>query len=579
MTDEPGSVDDRWPLLFSPGTDEPPPGAHAPGPLRRGRPPMPKFLDSPEKVEEALNFFGPEGRLLHATAAQALLELEVSVVMAEHRHEGELSAECRDADATASVCPVFRVLADQVAERAYSEGVGPGSPLAEQFPLEASAYYEALKDLVDWQMGFLEEFFDQRAREHGFITREEAERQLDEAYREGLEQGERERQALAEKEKEGGRRRRAPRGKVPMPTFAEAKAIALALADGRTMRHWFEVEGEVALRHVPKDSALLQVKLSGASFSEWMGLPLTTAGLKGILQQGGVPAILVQLVCVQLAIETPRPEMYLDDLIGLMGWKPRTVEEREELRAKIWRSMLLSESLHVIGDRGGVYHDPITKERLSLATRDPLIRIVGQELPVQQAFDQAAVPLKVSWVAGVWIERFRGNRGILTDFGDLCKLTAIPHGKPTGAWAQAMGLTLQQIWREQSSYAKVNMVGDTHKATVKYAGITMRRLLTTYEPEPSLTKFIEQDNPKLVRQHAEGALKLLKERGVVGHYDAPPTGMARQGWLDAYLDYQRDIRPSREALKDSVEINRRATVARKRARSRRPRAATAAAST
>lgn len=52
---------------------------------------------------------------------------------------------------------------------------------------------------------------------------------------------------------------------------------------------------------------------------------------------------------------------------------------------------------------------------------------------------------------------------ILADFGNVRKLAVIKAGKPSGAWAQAIGLALQERWRERASYPQPVRVGDDRR--------------------------------------------------------------------------------------------------------------------
>ena len=88
---------------------------------------------------------------------------------------------------------------------------------------------------------------------------------------------------------------------------------------------------------------------------------------------------------------------------------------------------------------------------LDLTSRDALIRIMGERLPDGTGFDASAPPIEVTFAAGPWIERWQGRRDILAYFGEVRRLAAIPAGKPSGAWAQAVGLALQQVWRERAA--------------------------------------------------------------------------------------------------------------------------------
>jgi hypothetical protein len=42
------------------------------------------------------------------------------------------------------------------------------------------------------------------------------------------------------------------------------------------------------------------------------------------------------------------------------------------------------------------------------------------------------MPLEITFGAGPWIERFKGNRQILAEFGNVRAIARIPGGKPSG---------------------------------------------------------------------------------------------------------------------------------------------------
>ncbi len=88
---------------------------------------------------------------------------------------------------------------------------------------------------------------------------------------------------------------------LPQHTFPEAKAAAIALADGPKLRRWLPVEGEVALRHRVSEREPLQTKLLGAPLLDWLGMPSTLEGLQNELRQLGLPAVLLLHVCLGAA--------------------------------------------------------------------------------------------------------------------------------------------------------------------------------------------------------------------------------------------------------------------------------------
>lgn len=349
---------------------------------------------------------------------------------------------------------------------------------------------------------------------------------------------------------------------IRQPTFQEAKTVAMGIADGPSGRRWATVEGEVALHHAVKDSKL-QTKLVGGPLANWLHLPATVETLREELHRAGLPAVMTYLVCLSQAIEQYEVTLTLDDLIKAIGWQPRSRPERERMRQQIWRWLVLFDGLQVVGCRPGRYRDPATKKVLDLQSTDALIRIMGRRDPVQPALDGSAPPIDVTFAAGPWLNQFRGNRQVLADFGDLRKLAAIPAGKPSGAWAQSIGLALHQLWRERSSRADIAYVGDSKKLTVRVGSYTRRDLLDLFPPEPTVEEVLRSLNPRRAREYWRDAINLLKQEGRIGYYqELKPLKAGRQGWAEEWLDQPLDIRPGEDGKQDVAEIAQRAKNAR-----------------
>ena len=264
---------------------------------------------------------------------------------------------------------------------------------------------------------------------------------------------------------------------LPQQTFAEARAVGQAIAAGPFLKGWDDVEGEVALRHAVAGSPL-EVKLAGSPLLETLCLPMTVQSLRDEVRSLGLPAVLLLHVGLGSVLEqSERGRFYvtvtLDELIAAIGWTPQSIEDRKALRRTIWRWLLLIEQLVVIGQRRGKYADRETRRVLDLTSHDVLIRVMGQMVP-DGIYDPSEPPLEVTFAAGPWVEQWRGRRDILTYFGEVRRLASIPSGKPSGAWAQSIGLALQQIWRERAHDAVAALVGEEHKLTVRLPPITRR---------------------------------------------------------------------------------------------------------
>jgi hypothetical protein len=95
--------------------------------------------------------------------------------------------------------------------------------------------------------------------------------------------------------------------------------------------------------------------------------------------------------------------------------------------------------------------------RLALARKPEQSSAVNEQL----SYDPGQPPVAITYNAGPWIQQWRGNHRVLSYFGDVRKFAALPAGKPSGAWAQAIGLALQQWWREKSALAANRILTDS----------------------------------------------------------------------------------------------------------------------
>jgi hypothetical protein len=352
------------------------------------------------------------------------------------------------------------------------------------------------------------------------------------------------------------------------------KTAGIALADGPMLRRWVEADGETALRHAVK-GAPLETKLIGSPLLDWLGLPNTVNSLRAELKRAGIPAFLLLNVAIGAALDRISAQrlfvtVEIDELVRTIGWEPRSRVERELRRRQVWRWMALFDHMQVIGCRDGKYRDPDTREVIDLTSRDALIRITGRRDPAQLAFDDSQPPLEITYVAGPWIEQWRGDRRILADFGDVRKLAAIPAGKPSGAWAQAIGLALQQKWRERASRATVGRVGEDKKATVHVGTFTRRQLLDLFPPSPTVDEVLTGPHPARAREYRDEAIKHLRRNHIVGFCEATaPLPEKRKGWADSWLDQPLDIHPARPGTDAVAEIAGNAQARRKALERRR----------
>ena len=363
---------------------------------------------------------------------------------------------------------------------------------------------------------------------------------------------------------------------LPGLTFAEVKAGTLAISDGRDRRNWSPIEGALALLHKPK-SAAHQVRFEPNNILvTWWGKPPANAdSLWGELEKMDMDSVMLYHVVLANILFDPKARFTasIDEMIkaiGREGEAKRNAEKRAEWRHKVWRALLLFDSLAIIGARSGTWKEPQNQEgkRVKMAeekliSRDPLFRIIGTRETEQGSFDKSEPPKEVSLVPGEWLMRFHGNREILSDLGDVLKIAAIPRGKAAGNWAACIGLMLNQLWRERAAKATRKRAGD--KETLDFGAFTRRQLLEKTLRSDCDVSLLLQDQKgrgERVREYWKTAIQELKNVDIIGHYSEGEEP-AHEDWRERWLDQWLDIRP-KSAMPQALEINENAAKARKR---------------
>jgi hypothetical protein len=347
---------------------------------------------------------------------------------------------------------------------------------------------------------------------------------------------------------------------VPQQTFMEARNAAIAIADGPFGRRWEEVTGEMALRHA-MPGAFIQTKLTARPVLDFSGLPTDYNGLRQELQNLELAAVLLLNVTICCVLKKPQVSIEIDELIGALGWKPRSAVERSNMRRKVWNWLLLFDRLTVHGLRPRQYKDYLTKEKFDLTSSDALIKITGKRDPAQLGFGNIEPPIEVSWVAGPWLDKFRGNDQVLQYFGDIRKIAAIPSGKAGGAWAQSIGLALNQLWRQRAARTKTALVGEAKRLTARFEPFTRLELLDMFRADPWVEDLLSSDKPHRAREYWDEAIRILKhDAQLISSYKEigeNPAEQKRKGWQEGWLQQELDIRPRAEGTKIVAELSRR----------------------
>lgn len=370
---------------------------------------------------------------------------------------------------------------------------------------------------------------------------------------------------------------------LPHPTFMEARQFAGAISDGRDGRYWGEIPGALALLHCPPKSKLETRYEPGAMMLNWWGVPSAQPQtLYDELARLDFDDVILFQVVLSAILHTEKARwsnISLDSIIKLIGRDTdarRSSETRQKWRNKVWRSLVLFNSMAVCGTRPGVWREPGAKsekrvkmDAQTLYSRDPLIRIVGTRDTEQGTFDGSAPPKEVSIVPGDWLMQFHGNRQFLSEMGNVLQIAQISRGKPSGAWAACAGLMLNQLWREEVTRAPKgrNSRGkETKTEVLRFRPFTRRELLadtvrSAYDVNSILSD--PKNRGERVRTYWNEAVKELKKAGVVGHYAERKTKPG-EDWRAEWLDQLLDIRPIGETLENALTIHDTATKAKRR---------------
>jgi hypothetical protein len=374
---------------------------------------------------------------------------------------------------------------------------------------------------------------------------------------------------------------------LPHPTFIEARQFTGAISDGRDGRHWGEIPGAFALLHCPPKSQHQTRFEPNAMMLNWWGVSSAQPqALFDELARLDFDAVILFQVTLSAILHTEKARwsnVSLDSIIKLIGRDTdarRSSESREKWRRKVWRWLVLFDSMAVYGTRPGRWREPGTKgekrakmDTQALYSRDPLIRIVGTRDTEQGTFDGSAPPKEVSIVPGDWLMQFHGNRELLSEMGNVLQIAQISRGKPSGAWAACAGLMLNQLWREGATRATKgrNSRGkDTKTEVLKFRPFTRRELLAeTVRSDYDVHAIL--NDPKNRRERVETywkeATKELKKRGVIGYY-AELKGRAGDNWREEWLDQPLDIRPVGETLENALTIHDTAAKLKQRSKPR-----------
>lgn len=345
-------------------------------------------------------------------------------------------------------------------------------------------------------------------------------------------------------------RRQLP-GALRHPTYPEAASFAVALSDGPSLRRWLPDSQAIAWHH-QIDGEALTIRFSGDLLSKWWSIPSTSSDMETLLRRAGIDASFLSYNCLGLLVESEGiADVTIDNLIALVGWKPRSSAQRQEQRRMVWEWVNVMACFEVNGRRRGTFVDPTTKVEHDMTTRDPLLLVRVPDVDGQQlSLDPSEPPPAVSLYAIGFLRQYLGNRSVLQDIGNVRALSQIPTRQPSGQWARALGMTLHRRWRMRAVWP------DAKPGRFDFS---RRELLEEYTPKPDPTELLASSDPKRAREYWRGALELLRTKPprIVTRWSEPPEAtLPRQGWDAIWLDQTVTVEPSAEIRADLDEVRR-----------------------
>lgn len=408
-------------------------------------------------------------------------------------------------------------------------------------------------------------------------------------------------------ERESGTQTVAPQ-LIPQITSPEMYALGAALADGPSQHKWEPIIDESAMVH-SEASSTHQVRLTvSQGMTDWWDAP-GLDHLQSLVAGSGKQSYVLACVCFYWLFDRARYRdlngvtleitTTLDDLIEHIGRGDdarRSKAKREEWRQRVWEWLLLFEGLKVIGTRKGKYTDSKGKP-IILTTRDAMIRITGKSYKGQQVkLDGSTPPYEVTWVPGPWFKDILAlpkekRSQIIQNIGNVYKIGEIPAGRPSGDWAQSIGLALNQYWREWASRTNVVQTGETEDGLKRQTvhlpnSLTRYQLLSRFRCDPWVEDILSTDKPYRAQEYWKEAIQILVGQDVISYYAEsdfktgkmssrlkfervePTSGLPRKGWAEFWLYHQKlDIRPKEETTVQIKQISQTATKRKRRRKS------------
>jgi len=344
-------------------------------------------------------------------------------------------------------------------------------------------------------------------------------------------------------------------------TGQEMDAWQMAAADGRTCSHWNIDPQTGEARHTRPNSPFMTLILDRKDLD-----PVDVLIQRQDVNTG--LAALYILGVMEIAKYGPLPggatytaRIDLLDVAKKSGMITRQGKhDREQARARVWGLLQFGARAEIKGVRSTPYYLD-GKEIPTKLSGTSLWSLQSIEYPDERGHDEQRklfplddVPLRVRVTLNKDWEPFLfgANLPQYLRFGE--KIGAIPAGKPSGAWAQAMSLAYLH-------WARVILKNYRQKVLTGEESPTRRELLTKYPPAVCGMEEVSSNgrNQRRIVETYLQALEIMAEEGIIARAgdvlttaDQQLKGFPRKNWLDPWLNALAKIIPGAD-IRQSIE--------------------------
>jgi hypothetical protein len=327
-------------------------------------------------------------------------------------------------------------------------------------------------------------------------------------------------------------------------TSQEFNALSLAQCDGKTFTSYMMNEQAGAIIHERAGSPH-RIRMELTDDERAAGLAL--GYLESLARAQDADAVLATAYILGVLAPPPHlpPRPYaggwinFDDVLNKIGWIPRNTKDRRDLHGKIWNFVKFGERAQIIGKRSGAKYKDAEGNEIDTTIHGAAWRVMKTETPDPPALYAALeTPVRAEIVVSKELTALISHPKTAQYFQCANVVSAIPGGKPAGAWARVIGLALMSFWRRKPREFAAGSLKPTRRELLSHFAAK----IAPYD------EILASDNPRRAIDYWHGALQILADEGFIertGEAAITPKemrdGLPRKNWQAGWLDQSINI--------------------------------------